>query len=99
MTIEEALIKSEFGMTYTDEEHDQIIKWLKELRHYQLGACMNDCEHYENCSNYIYSKGYNKAIDDFAEELKKYTYGRTNCVYVEIPMYKVEEIVEQLKME
>ena len=60
---------------------------------------MNDCEHYDNCSNYIYSKGYNKAIDDFAEELKKYTYGRTNCVYVEIPMYKVEEIVEQLKME
>ena len=67
MTIEEALIKSEFGMTYTDEEHDQIIKWLKELRHYQLGDCMNDCEHYENCANYIYSKGYNKAVDEFAE--------------------------------
>ena len=53
----------------------------------------------KNNTNHIYSKGYNKAIDDFAEELKKYTYGRTNCVYVEIPMYKVEEIVEQLKME
>ena len=70
MTIEEALIKSEFGMTYTDEEHDQIIKWLKELRHYQLGDCMNDCEHYENCSNYIYSKGYNKAIDDLLEQVR-----------------------------
>lgn len=69
MTIEEALIKSEFGMTYTDEEHDQIIKWLEELRHYQLGDCMNYCEHYDNCSNYIYSKGYKKAIDDFAEKL------------------------------
>ena len=69
MTIDEALIKSEFGMTYTDEEHDQIIKWLKELKHYQLGDCMNKCEHYENCANYIYSKGYNKAIDDFAEKL------------------------------
>ena len=32
MTINEALIKSEYGMTYTDEEHDQIIEWLKELK-------------------------------------------------------------------
>lgn len=37
---------------------------VEKLKHYQLGNCMNDCEHYKNCSNYIYSKGYNKAIDD-----------------------------------
>ena len=89
MTIEEALIKSEFGMTYTDEEHDQIIKWLKELRHYQLGDCMNDCEHYDNCSNYIYSKGYNKAIDDFAERIIE--------VYSYLPASIVKELAEQLK--
>ena len=46
-----------------------------------------------------YKQGYNKAIDCFVEELKKYTYGRTNGVYVEIPMYKVDELAEQLKME
>ena len=76
-------------MTYTDEEHDQIIKWLKELRHYQLGDCMNDCEHYDNCSNYIYSKGYNKAIDDFAERIIE--------VYSYLPASIVKELAEQLK--
>ena len=30
---------------------------------------MNNCEHYDNCSNYIYSKGYNQAIDDFYDEV------------------------------
>ena len=99
MTINEAIMKSELGMTYSDAEHDQLIEWLKKLKHYQLGDCMNDCEHYDNCADYIYSKGYNKAVDCFVEELKKYTYGRTNGVYVEIPMYKVDELAEQLKME
>jgi hypothetical protein len=42
---------------------------VEEFKAYKLGDCMNDCEHYENCSNYIYSKGYNKAIDDFAEKI------------------------------
>jgi hypothetical protein len=43
---------------------------VEELKAYKLGDCMNDSEHYDNCSNYIYSKGYNKAIDEFAERLK-----------------------------
>ena len=101
MTIEEALIKSEFGMTYTDEEHDQIIKWLKELRHYQLGDCMNDCEHYDNCSNYIYSKGYNKAIDDLLEQVKfeeKWLYDvGLNYFDIKIAFNGIYEKVEQLK--
>ena len=91
MTIEEALIKSEFGMTYTDEEHDQIIKWLEELRHYQLGDCMNDCEHYENCSNYIYSKGYNKAIDDFILKIQY------NSSIADFMKDYLKEIAEQLQ--
>ena len=37
---------------------------VEELQAYKLGDCMNDCEHYKNCANYIYSKGYNKAIDE-----------------------------------
>lgn len=47
----------------------------KALEYYQSGNCMNDCEHYDNCSDYIYSKGYNKAIEDvknlITERLKK----------------------------
>ena len=102
MTIEEALIKSEFGMTYTDEEHDQIIKWLKELRHYQLGECMNDCEHYDNCSNYIYSKGYDKAIDDLVEKIKdeaetKWFFDLADEEGLQILIEKINRIVEQLK--
>ena len=30
----------------------------------KTGNCMNDCEHYDSLANYIYSKGYNAAIDD-----------------------------------
>lgn len=100
MTIEEALIKSEFGMTYTDEEHDQIIKWLKELKYYQLGDCMNDCEHYDNCSNYIYSKGYNKAIDDLAEKIADwcdFCNGGMRKECVKGDKCKIYEMAEQLK--
>lgn len=46
------------------------IKALEEIQAYKNGDCMNECEHYDNCANYIYSKGYNKAIDEFAEKLK-----------------------------
>ena len=56
---------------------------VEELKHYKLGDCMNDCEHYDNCSNYIYSKGYNKAIYDFAEMV---------CEKVESFTVKVEGI-------
>ena len=45
---------------------------MEEFKSYKNGYCMNDCEHYDNCANYIYSKGYNKAVDDFAEKI---------CVY------------------
>jgi len=47
----------------------QLIGTVEEFKAYKLGDCMNDCEHYDNCSNYIYSKGYNKAIDDFAKRI------------------------------
>ena len=38
-----------------------------------------------------------KVIDEFAEALKLYKYGRTNGIYIDIPLYKLEEIAEQLK--
>jgi hypothetical protein len=44
---------------------------VEELKAYKLGDCMNDCEHYDNCSNYIYLKGYNKAIDEFVYKISQ----------------------------
>ena len=44
---------------------------IKALEYYQLGDCMNECEHYKNCSDYIYSKGYNKAIDDVMKKARE----------------------------
>ena len=85
MTINEALIKSEYGMTYTDEEHDQIIEWLKELkaiRTWKADIIDNFCKHDASSFEELIAKGYNKAIDDFA-----------NYVKVEIlPMFETEEV-------
>lgn len=52
---------------------------IEEFKNYKLGDCMNNCDHYDNCSNYIYSKGYNQAIDDFER-------------FMEIWAEKIEEI-------
>ena len=52
-------------------EQYRAIGTVEEFKAYKLGDCMNDCEHYENCSNYIYSKGYNKDIDDLCNEFHK----------------------------
>ena len=72
MTIDEAIKhakeqKEIFGGTH-GEFLNNVSKWLEELEHYKLGNCMNNCEHYDNCSNYIYSKGYNKAAQDFYDK-------------------------------
>ena len=72
-----------------NEDFNRLIENSEQLKHYQLGDCMNDCEHYDNCSNYIYSKGYNKAIDDFAERIIE--------VYSYLPASIVKELAEQLK--
>lgn len=38
-----------------------------------------------------------KTIDEFLEALKPYKYGRTNGVYIEISLFRLDEIVEQMK--
>ena len=55
------------------------------------GNCMNDCEHYDNCSNYIYSKGYNKAIDDFILKIQ------SNSSIADFMKDYLKEIAEQLQ--
>ena len=92
MTIDEVIENLKCDIEIDMYIHDiapHIAEWLEELKHYQLGDCMNDCEHYENCANYIYSKGYNKAIDDLVDKImEEFSY---------LPRFILEEIAEQLK--
>lgn len=72
-------------------------EWLEELNSYKLGECMNDCQHYDNCSNYIYSKGYRKAIDDVVKTLIPRL---TDAIYpkdVEGMKNLINDVAEQLK--
>jgi succinate dehydrogenase flavin-adding protein (antitoxin of CptAB toxin-antitoxin module) len=85
------------------------IKALEEIQAYKNGDCMNECEHYDNCANYIYSKGYNKAIDEFAELFKEKSsdiliwlmerqeagYGTSNGELHDKWLSKIDEIAEQ----
>ena len=38
-----------------------------------------------------------KVIEEFLEALKPYRYGRTNGIYIEISLFRLEEIAEQMK--
>jgi len=92
-------------------EYQTAIKALEEIQKYKNGDCMNDCEHYDNCSNYIYSKGYNQAIDEFAEQMKEKSldiliwlmerqetgYGTSNGELHDKWLSKIDEIAEQMK--
>jgi hypothetical protein len=71
---------------------------VEEFKHYRLGDCMNDCEHYDNCADYIYSKGYNKAIDDFENHIKVEILPmfQTEDEY-NIAMRSVDDMAEELK--
>ena len=64
----------------------------KALEYYQSGDCMNDCEHYDNCSNYIYSKGYNKAIDEMVNGIREIL--ECNAIY---NIDCISTLAEQLK--
>ncbi len=78
---------------------------VEEFRAYKQGDCMNNCEHYDNCSNYIYSKGYNKAIDEFAEKMKDYIAKNvedaevSNDLWCEICQSEIDDMAEQMKGE
>lgn len=87
--------RNQYEKGYKDGYSDAI----DELQAYKKGDCMNDCEHYDNCSDYIYSKGYNKAIDEFAEKLKEQyePYEETDAEMCEVLYRRVDKIAEQLK--
>ena len=81
----------------------EAIGTVEEFKAYKNGDCMNDCEHYDNCANYIYSKGYNRAIDEFASELENHSIcadtGKGYEVKMEwvSPVTRIKEIAEQMK--
>ena len=64
------------------EKYEQIAEWLEELK--ELREYFNSTE----IGKYRFQKGYNKAIDDFVEELKRKT-PMENCL--------IDKIAEQLK--
>ena len=85
---------------------------IEEFKAYKQGDCMNNCEHYDNCANYIYSKGYNQGTIDRAEELQKcreYGYNKAideftekvcqNGAIADFMKEYIKEIAEQLKGE
>lgn len=98
MTIDKAkVLLCQMYLPQFDEEEKQAltmaIEALEELKEARKGFNENRKAGYKHG----YSDGYNKAIDEFAEVLKSYTYGRTNGIYVEIRLSRIDEIAEQLK--
>ena len=65
MTIDEALKKCKYGLTFTDQEYDQLAEWLEELKERRQTNF-----DYVSLMDKRYYDGYNKAIDDFAETIK-----------------------------
>ena len=99
MTIDEALKKCEYGLTFTDQEYDQIAEWLEELQMYKsLAPRELVSQKQRNDRNAEYHKGFNdgydKAIDDFIDTLE-YDFGTDDEVVVE--MYDLRKVAERLK--
>ena len=71
------------------EEHEQLSKWLEELK--EARNCME--ENRKAGYNHGFTDGFNKAIDDFVEKLKQdvmtITFGLRIC--------DIDRIAEQLK--
>ena len=80
------------------EEHEQLAEWLEELKAIKSDGFTDDL------LNMGFTKGYNKAIDDFAEKAIKIVYESNNRDRNPQPRdmvadihYKLLEISEQLK--
>ena len=81
MTIDEAIAKYKNKA----EEHEQIAGWLEELKDIKSDGFTDDL------LNMGFTKGYNKAIDDFVCAVKRRFPNDKNGIF------HIEEIAEQLK--
>jgi hypothetical protein len=82
MTIDRVIkdLKGEYSSPY----NNQLVEWLEELKAYRTNEGMS-----ENVYRCGYKFGYNKAIDDCIEELKKRRdtlYMKVNCDDLELKM-------------
>ena len=96
MTIDEAIIelKSENGyyanngMVDVAEFNTEIIRWLEELKMYREA---------ERTLDNAYNNGYNKAIDDFSNEIDKYIERYDGTIYDEAYYPNIKSDFEDLK--
>ena len=96
MTVDETIIelKSENGyyanngMVDVAEFNTEIIRWLEELKIYRKAE--------RNLDN-AYNNGYNKAIDDFSNEIDKYIERYDGTIYDEAYYTNVKSDFEDLK--
>jgi len=66
--------------------------------HHTSGSCSSfDCK--MQTVEDVVKEAREKAITGFVERLNQYKYGRTNGIYIEIPLYKLDEIASQMKGE
>lgn len=70
------------------EYHEQIAEWLEELKVYQQ---------HEIICNKGYNAGYNKAIDDFVQAVKKHDWNIRNRNENEFIYGAIDRLAEQLK--
>ena len=78
------------------EDNDKVAEWLEELKAIKSDGFTDDL------LNIGFTKGYNKAIDDFSERIKQVTYtsGTESDGYYKIHAIcerDIDEIAEQLK--
>ncbi len=78
------------------EDNDKVAEWLEELKTIKSDGFTDDL------LNMGFTKGYNKAIDDFSERIKQVTYtsGTESDGYYKIHAIcerDIDEIAEQLK--
>ena len=101
--IEKAKLNAKVNVEYpTDEmllqeaeEYAQLADWLEELKDHRERECNHINEAlYDKC----YSKGYNKAIDDFADKIISLCDdGEFMNRFNDLPATTILEVAEQLK--
>ena len=70
------------------EEHEQLAEWFEELKMYREA---------ERTLDNAYNNGYNKAIDDFSNEIDKYIERYDGTIYDEVYYTNVKSDFEDLK--
>ena len=64
--------------------------------HHTSGSCSSfDCK--MQTVEDVVKESRDKAITGFVERLNQYKYGRTNGIYIEIPLYKLDEIASEMR--